>query len=342
MGALNVLIGANGAGKSNFVSLFGFLPEIIANDLRIVVKKLGGASRLLHFGPKRTQKITINLVFGSNSYECTLGYTKGDELVWEREMCAFQSKGHDQPYNEITCRQGYESGLFHSDRSNTPVVKYVRDCLSGWRVYHFHDTSDTSPMRQTCSVNDNEYLKPDGSNLAAYLYLLREMHQSSYQLIVETIRQIAPFFQDFNLRLSPLSPADVLFEWKEVGSDAYFDVSSFSDGTLRFICLATLFLQPKELQPTPIIIDEPELGLHPSAIHKLAAFLRSASKKTQVIVATQSVTLVNQLQPEDIIVVDREDKQSVFRRLEGKDMTDWLDDYGLGDLWEKNVFGGRP
>jgi predicted ATPase len=104
--------------------------------------------------------------------------------------------------------------------------------------------------------------------------------------------------------------------------------------------LATLLLQPK--LPSTILIDEPELGLHPYAITVLASLLRSAATETQVIVSTQSVPLVNQFAPEDIIVVDRGDRQSTFARLGEKDLAGWLDDYGLGDLWEKNLLGGRP
>ena len=342
MGALNVLIGANGAGKSNFVSLFGFLPEVIANDLRIVVEKLGGANRLLQFGTKRTKRITIGVTFGENYYECGLLYLKAGLLGLGLEKYFHQSMNNDYFKSQSVQNSLFTSGIQEAANEGDEIANGVLQCLSGWRVYHFHDTSDTSPLRQTNPINDNEYLRHDGSNLAAFLYRLRETHPASYELIIETIRQVAPFFNNFNLRPNPLKPDTILFEWKEVGSDAYFDVNSFSDGTLRFICLATLFLQPKVLQPTTIIIDEPELGLHPSAIHLLASMLRSVSKNTQVIVATQSVTLVNQLQPKDIIVVDREDKQSVFHRLEGVDMTEWLKDYGLGDLWEKNVFGGRP
>lgn len=121
-----------------------------------------------------------------------------------------------------------------------------------------------------------------------------------------------------------------------------FGPHALSDGTLRFICLATLFLQPPEQLPATIVLDEPELGLHPYAIALLADMVRSAAQHTQVILATQSVTLVNQFEPEDILVVDRIQGKSAFRRLGKEEMASWLEDYGLGDLWEKNLLGGRP
>ena len=127
---------------------------------------------------------------------------------------------------------------------------------------------------------------------------------------------------------------------RERDSDAYFNAHSMSDGTLRFVCLATLLLQPT--LPETILLDEPELGLHPYAIRVLAELLQSASATTQVIVSTQSVSLVNQFSPEDLLVVEREAGNTVFKRPKSEDIQNWADDYGLGDLWEKNVIGGRP
>jgi predicted ATPase len=195
-------------------------------------------------------------------------------------------------------------------------------------------------MKQTGDINDNRVLHPDASNLAAFLYLLQETKSDYYRYIVETIRLVAPFFDDFVLRPNPFNENKIMLEWQEQGSETTFDATYLSDGTLRFMCLATLLLQPD--LPATILIDEPELGLHPYAITVLANLLRSAATQTQVIVSTQSVPLVNQFVPEDIIVVDRQDGQSTFERRSTKDLADWLDEYGVGDLWEKNLLGGRP
>jgi predicted ATPase len=197
-------------------------------------------------------------------------------------------------------------------------------------------------MKQSCNIGDNERFRPDASNIAAYLYLLQQKYPKEYNNIINTIRTVAPFFDDFVLRASPLNEVMIQLEWKHATSDAYFNASSLSDGTLRFICLATLLLQPKDNMPSTILLDEPELGLHPYGITMLANLLASASVNTQVLVSTQSVTLVNQLTPENIIVVDRDKEQSRFKRLTKEDWNDWLDSYGLGDLWEKNLLGGRP
>jgi predicted ATPase len=197
-------------------------------------------------------------------------------------------------------------------------------------------------MRKTAKLNDNEFLRPDGSNLAAFLYFLSQKHSSSYDIIRRTIQRVTPFFDDFRLLPSRLSPDDIMLEWRHTGSDQYFNASSLSDGTLRFIVLATLFLQPKILLPSAIIVDEPELGLHPYAIGTLASLIRQASKKTQVIVSTQSSLLLDYFDPEEVMVANRVNSGTQISRLEQPQLANWLNDYSLGQLWEKNEISGRP
>ena len=170
--------------------------------------------------------------------------------------------------------------------------------------------------------------------------MLQEKQPDSYRNIEDVVRQIAPFVKAFKLAPASLNPDKIRLEWEEHGSDTLFDTSALSYGTLRFICLATLLLQPDP--PSVVLIDEPELGLHPAAIHVLAGMLQAASTRTQILVATQSVTLVNQLEQDEVWVVDREARESQFKHLKEQDMSSWLEDYGLGDLWEKNILGGRP
>jgi len=296
-----------------------------------------------------TERIEIEVWFAgdeqlANGYRCVLVPTAGDRLIFEREETYFhdRSKHPGKPY-EIFLGAGHQESLLRDTARRTGgVPSYVLTAMESWTIYHFHDTSDSAKVKQTGDLADNRRLRHDASNLAAYLYFLREVEPDHYRNIVDTIRMVAPFFEDFDLRPSPLNPDKIKLEWRERGTDAYFDASTISDGTLRFMCLAALLLQPPDRLPSTILLDEPELGLHPYAITILANLLRSAAEQTQVIVATQSVTLVNQFEPDEVIVVDRKDGQSVFARLGAKEVEAWLDDYGLGDLWEKNVFGGRP
>lgn len=339
---LNVLIGANGAGKSNFIAAFRLLNDILNENLQVAVGRAGGADRLLFFGRKQTDEILLRLQFGRNAYLCRLVPTADDSLVFQEEQVYFQGRDHGTPYSESLGSGHKETALRRaaSAVSRVTIADHVVRAIESWKIYHFHDTSEAARVRQTGDLDDNERLRPDASNLAAFLYRLQETHAEVFQNIVDTIRLVAPFFGKFNLRPDPLNPRKIRLEWQENGSDAYFDAHDLSDGTLRFISLTTLLLQPKP--PTTILLDEPELGLHPYAITVLAELFRSAAERTQMLVSTQSVTLVNQLQPEDAIVVDRENRESVFRRFGEDEIAAWLDDYALGELWEKNVLGGRP
>jgi predicted ATPase len=332
---INVVIGANGSGKSNFIGVFGFLHEIREGRLREYVTVAGGAEKVLYFGSKTTEEIYLDVSFASalNRYELRLRPTADDELHPSYECAHAGNCGTVfLPRN-----QGREAGI--SDRHVLPEAQMVQNHLGSWQVYHL---DDTSPMRKTAKVDDNRFLNRHGANLTAFLYYLREKHRASYDLIVRTVQLVAPFFDDFRLDPLQLKPDDIKLEWRHKRSDEYFDASSLSDGTLRFIALATLFLQPEKYRPSVIIVDEPELGLHPYAIEMLAALVHQASIATQVILATQSSLLLDHFAPEEVLVADRVDGGTHLTRLESPKLATWLEDYSLGQLWEKNEFGGRP
>lgn len=337
---LNVMIGSNGAGKSNFISFFKFINAIAEGNIQSLIARSGGADSILHFGSKNTHALEATVSFGPNSYSLKLSPSAKDSLVFEEETCSFQGVRHSKPFTFSTLSSDrLESGL---PKETGDIGKTTLESIKSWKLYHFHDTSDTAPLKKYGPINDNYRLKPDASNLASYLYFLEQKHPYDFNNIVDTIKLIAPFFSNFILRPNQLNQETIQLEWKHKNSDNYFNAYSLSDGTLRFICLATLLLQPSEMMPTAILLDEPELGLHPAAIQLLANLLQSAATKTQVIVSTQSVTLINQLPPETIIVVDRDAGESKFRKLTSLELENWVDDYGLGDMWEKNVIGGRP
>ncbi|PSJ17702.1 AAA family ATPase [Nitrosomonas supralitoralis] len=343
LGAINVVIGPNGSGKSNFIGVFSFLHSIREGHLQDYVIKAGGADKVLHFGTKITNNLQIHIKFEDerNQYRINLQPTDADELVPESEWVYFWDKrNYSEPYKEGIARIGKEASI--SAPSSKKVANYVREHLDRWRLYHFHDTSSSSPMKKTMDINDNRYLRPDGSNLAAFLYFLREKHNTSYSLIRRTVQRVAPFFDDFQLEPQQLNSEKIRLEWKHKGSEAYFDASALSDGTLRFIALATLFLQPIHYQPSVILVDEPELGLHPYAITLLTSLIRQASVNIQVIISTQSSILLDHFQPEDVLVADRVDGGTQFTRLDPVKLDGWLQDYSLGQLWEKNELGGRP
>ncbi|MDX2128845.1 MAG: AAA family ATPase [Chloroherpetonaceae bacterium] len=337
---INILIGANGAGKSNFISVFKLLNELIKENLQKYIQVEGGANSLAHFGVKVTHKIELTLGFGINTYHLSLLPTQNDILLIDIERCTIHDKTkYTEPYHQYTTADRYETNL---TRDSSGVAQFVRKCFQEWRVYHFHDTSSNSAVKRTTDINDNLHLRPDGGNLAAFLYRLKVAEYDSYRNIRDTIRLIVPYFDDFLLRANPVNPNTIKLEWYSKGSDYPFQVYHLSDGTLRFICLATLFLQPAHLMPSTILIDEPELGLHPYAINLLASFIKSVSSIKQVIISTQSVSLINHFSAEDIIVVNQKNRVSSFERLSEERLSNWLEEYSLGELWEKNVFGGRP
>lgn len=343
---INIVIGPNGSGKSNFIGVFSFFHAIREGRLGDYVTAAGGAEKVLHFGSKTTRAIHLGLSFGGglNGYELWLAPTTDDSLFPSDETVSFWDKSA-YPEGGIgkglrPREQGREAGI--SNPHAAGIARWVRQRLGSWRLYHVHDTSSTSPMRKTAKIHDNDFLRPDGSNLAAFLYYLQEKHLDSYSLIKRTVQRVAPFFEDFQLKPLRLQPDDIKLEWRHKNSDQYFDASSLSDGTLRFIIVATLFLQPQAYRPSVILVDEPELGLHPYAIEMLASLIRQASQETQVIVSTQSSLLLDHFDPEDVLVADRVDGGTKITRLDSRRLAKWLQEYSLGQLWEKNELGGRP
>ena len=336
VGDLNVLIGQNGAGKSNFIEVFRFLHEVLSQRLQVYTAVKGGADKLLYYGSKTTKELNIHLVLSEAHYRLNLISAEGDRMIIQNEDVF--STIYDRAGNldgELIAEGSTESKLIKNDFW---VSRLVRQQLTDWRVYHFHDTSAEAPVKKLGDVNDTTFLRADAGNLAAFLWYMQQKKTRHYDRIISTIRLVLPFFSDFLFRPNPYNEQKILLEWYDIKSNMLFNASDLSDGSLRFICLVTLLLQPE--LPSLILLDEPELGLHPTALALLAELLKKTSTRTQVIVSTQSVNLVNAFAPDNIIVVDRKDGHSVFQRLETESLIDWLSAYSLGDLWEKNVIGG--
>ncbi|BFM50668.1 AAA family ATPase [Marinomonas sp. THO17] len=346
MKPINIVIGANGSGKSNFISLFTFLRTLSEGKLQTYVEKNGFANAFFHFGSKTTPQIEIDINVGQNGYHAKFSHgTNDDNLVFQKEFCTYIGSGK---HFDIKGQKG-ESGLLPGSAADSSYVrKYTRQYLDRCRVYHFHDTSPTASFKKASSLESIDYLHHDAGNLAAFLYELKNSDEShdfykSYRDIVDAIQTVAPYFHDFYLEPRGNEGEEkVLLRWIHRDHDEPFSANQLSDGTARFICMATLFLQPKVLRPESIILDEPELGLHPAALEVLADIVKATAKENQVICSTQSVTFANQFNPEDFIVVDQEKGASTFKRVDEAALKDWLEDYSMGDIWSKNIIGGRP
>ncbi|MEQ1949540.1 MAG: AAA family ATPase [Bryobacteraceae bacterium] len=346
---LNVLIGPNGAGKSNFVGFFRLLHELIHQRLQLAVSVDGGADACLFMGPKETPKLEGKFYFGANGYEFSLVATPGGKFIFEDETTYFDGRfgktrkrigsGHEEAHlkdlKDEAGRWGAQRGVEH----------YVFDAVSSWIVYHFHDTSANAAVRRPRAINDNIALRQNAENLAPFLLKILKSDPARYLQIRDFIRLAAPFFDDFLLRPMAGQQEMIQLEWTQQGSDYPFRATQLSDGTLRFICMATALLQPAP--PPTMLFDEPELGLHPYALTLLGNLFRDVCTdriggRRQVIISTQSSLLLNEMIPEDVVIVERQDGQSQFRRLRSEELSEWLKDYSLGELWQKNVLGARP
>ena len=345
-GSLTVLIGPNGAGKSNLLSFFRVLNYLAVDpfSLQRYVGQQGGASKLLHDGPAITREIDVRLGLHSDAgeidYEFRLAFAAGDWLIFDDER--YRMSRGDQPGTASWRKLGAsdQESLLLDYRTRDGTADAIIRALLRISAFQFHDTSETSRMRTKADVTFGNQFMPDGANIAAVLYYLKRKEVNCYRRIIDTLRLILPFFSDFFLE-----PDDdfLLLAWRERDSDQIFTASQAADGMLRAIALVTLLLLPDEMLPNLLILDEPELGLHPYAINVVGGLIRAVSAKTQVIVATQSTAFVDCFEPENIVVVERDGRASTFRRLENtQELQEWLKEYSLSELWEKNVIGGRP
>jgi len=332
LGGLNLLIGSNGSGKSNFLSLFELLNNAFEQRLAAYVGMLGGVDKLLYRGRKVTEQIDARLVMGHNSYQLTLLEADGKLIVADEVLGYYKDNISISKFAPEAGIKGY-NGMKRGD--------YIKTYLSHIRKFHFHDTGRRSPFASECHVqNDAYYLYAHGENLAVILYRIQREQPMVYRRIVRVIQSVAPYFSDFYFNKSQ---ADTMrLQWRDKYGDMVYGPNDLSDGTIRFIALATLFMQPQ--LPSVIIIDEPELGLHPVAIQKLAGLIQSAKQRgTQIIIATQSSDLISQFEPEDVITVTQQDGITNMDRLNSEDLKTWLDEYTLGDLWRQSIVkGGQP
>ena len=329
---VNILIGANGAGKSNFISFFEFLNQLYNRKLKEYVA-LRGPEKILHKGLKITAEIKATISFEGKQHAYDFTIKTGDEgFVFTKEGLWYLNHVDD-----ITSFD-YEAQI---KNGNSPGAKFIHEHFNNLKKYHFHDTSSNSPFTETCHKdNDAYFLYETGRNLSSFLFRIQQENQIVYNRIIKTIQSIAPFFSDFFFQ--PNAEGNMRLQWQDKYSSTVYGANDLSDGTLRFIALTVLFMQPN--LPDSIIIDEPELGLHPTAIAKFAGMVQSVAKKgTQVIIATQSTDFISYFEPDDIIAVNQIDGESEFKRLKKEDLSVWLEDYTLGDLWQRNIItDGQP
>jgi len=323
--------------------------ELVEQRLQLWTSKQGGADRILSYGVKETNAIEFSVSFGENNrYEAKIVPTVESGFTFEKEALYFKNSTGSGISNLDSGHK--ESNLQKAATRDDPLAihkmlthaKYCYAAISSWKIYHFHDTSDTAGVKRVGALHDNNYLRHDASNLAAFLYKLKNHSFPVYEQICKTVRLVLPFFDDFVLEPQklPTEEEQIRLLWKQKENDYALWPSQLSDGSIRFICLVTALLQPDP--PSTIFIVEPELGLHPYAISILGGLFRVASSRMQLIISTQSVPLLNEFSIDNLIVVERENGASLFKRLDENQFDTWLENYSIGELWEKNILGGRP
>lgn len=348
---VTVLIGANGVGKSNIVSFFQLLNYAMSGSLQTYIGENGFADAFLYYGSKNTDCIKAKLHFSSedsnNEYAFRLAYASGDSVIFTEEAISFKKKGKDKPFKLTLDAGKKESQLYDAkDSAYKETVRVFINLLRNCRYFQFHDTTKEAKIRKNGYIGDNKFLRSNAGNLAAFLYGIKHQNGGElyYQRIVRYIQQVMPQFGDFIMEPSIVDTNYISLDWREKGSDHIFGVNQISDGTLRFMALATLLLQPPKTMPSLIVIDEPELGLHPIAINILAGMIKKASEIAQIIIATQSPRLLDEFSADKVVVVERDEKYhtSIFKKLNREQLKDWEEEYTTSELWDKNVIGGKP
>ena len=345
LGRVNVLIGPNGAGKSNLVSFFRMLEWSMKGNLQLFVGREGGANSLLHNGTKATPAVSFELELPSEHwverYQASLVPAAQDTLIYSEEVVRSTPRIPQEASRKTRLGPGHKESALPLEADNGIVAcRRARNFLANCRTFHFHDTSAEAGIRLKSDPSEGGSLRSRGENLAAFLYRLREERRPYYDRIVATVRQVAPFFRDFDL--APDAGRKVLLTWRGHTSEYEFGPHQLSDGTLRFMAMAALLLQPEEDLPRLIVLDEPELGLHPFALNVFAGLVQQAAEHCQVLIATQSPQLLDNFEADQVIVVDMVGGETQFRRLDPERLREWREDYSLADLWNKNVLGGRP
>jgi len=345
IGSTNILLGANGAGKSNIISFFKMIGYMMNESLQQFIAQSGTNQKFLYYGSKKTPTLSAEIRFDSNNsydiYRFSLTNAVQDRLIISSEEIEWRNPKSNTSFSKQLESNFRESALNHL-KSEDAACKIVWDILAGCKVYQFNDSSALSPMRQASTVESAHYLQSEANNLASFLLYLKNCYRDSYERIVSYVKEIVPQFRDFYLEPER---GYVSLKWVDTSANDYvLSSDQFSDGSIRFIALATLLLQPEKTMPHVIIIDEPELGLHPYAIDQLTEMIKDASLHAQIIVATQSPALIDGFDANDVTVIERDEENqcTVARKLNAQDYSEWLEEYTLSELWNKNVIGGRP
>lgn len=346
-----VLIGANGSGKSNIVRFFDMVSWMIRScRLAEFVQRQGGADDQLFGGSKVSPLLEAKLVIrtdaGRNDYRFVLVHAHPDRFMFTEEAFRYSQKGLGTEASWQYLGSGHSEAMIVEAAHltgpagvNPTTARVLVHLLRHCGVYQFHDTSDDSRLKKNWDAEDNAYLKSHGGNLAAILLRLEREDMRRFESICGHIRRALPVFDRFEI---DERYGKVLLRWKAKGSDKTIGAHLTSDGSLRFFALVTLLNLPPGMLPDVLFLDEPELGLHPAAVTLVGDMIKALATERQVIAATQSPLLVDAFDLAEILVLELRDGRTEVRRHDEGSYRNWLEEYATGELWQKNLLGGRP
>lgn len=361
LGSFNVLIGANGVGKSSVLEVMSLLAASASGKLQETVSSSGGIGSLVTHDRREGMSMFLEMPMPDHKpmkYELCLsigglGYgIQTERLIQERNPAPadpfkyIDSSGSEIRYFDLDSkklvRPNWDHKPFETSLSQVPKMfrepEHFRQMLSSSTLYHALDVAPRAPVRLPQPMRPATLPGRDGEDLVSSLYFLRETDRDRFEAVEDALRVAFPSFE--RMDFPPVAAGSMTLAWKDAKYTQPMYAHQLSEGTLRFLWLATLLLSPA--LPTVTLIDEPEVSLHPEMLRLLAELMRQASARTQLIVATHSDRFVRFLTPDELIVCDLDESGStVTTRASEFDLDRWLADYSLDQLWSMGRLGGR-
>lgn len=361
MRPLMVLIGANSVGKTSILDAVSLLSASAAGKLNVELNSLGGVTEVSTRG--QSKKITLEAEMDCPGFQ-PLEYqleieAKGQGYSIPLETLSQEKKGEylepfkhiDSHYNNIKyfdtnankfVRPDWEHNPLESSLSQVPKMfnhpEELRRTLSSVSQYHALDVGPRAPVKLPQQMKPALLPGENGEDLVSFLYNLRESNHDRYETIEDTLRAAFPGFEGLNF--PPAAAGMLSLTWKEKQFKDPIYAHQLSEGTLRFLWLASLLQSPN--LSTITMIDEPEVSLHPELLSLLADSMRETAVRTQIIVATHSDRLIRFLKPQEVVVMDiDEDGCALARWADTIDLEEWLKEYSLDEVWRMGRMGGR-
>lgn len=365
---LNVLIGANGCGKTSLLDVFSLLSASAKGDLREMISDIAGidsnlttlrgvAGEKARFARCELDKQVQTLGYAPLKYSITFKPSKTSYEIPDESLTQQTDMTKSVPMKHLEVMHGrvryYDPNArqlmvpnwvydpWESALSQVPNMYQepgtFRRTLGSSTHYHALDVSSRAPVRLPQQMREAKLPGPNGEDLAACLYWMREADPDRFETIEDTLRVAFPSFERLNF--PPVAAGLLAITWKEQDVKYPFYMHQLSEGTLRFLWLVTLLYSPGLTEVT--LLDEPEVSLHPELLSILADCLRDASQRTQLIVATHADRLVRFLKPEEVVILDMEDGATTATRADELDLDAWLSEYTLDQVWQAGRMGGR-